>query len=483
MDLAATFSENQDRPTGESGTNSTRTVDNTLEAQNTHDGQIPSQVDLSNLEPVRHAAENGRVKGTITTEYQETTITEGHEFSSSKSWSEATAVNSAHAADLRFTYRILNDGTDILRVMDGLMFNIYLGGDPNPIFTYNVILQTGTLSNLQPGQSVTFGSNPVPLSLQHLAKIDQGASVLITVEYLAYGGDQVFFEDAINGGLIVGIDDGWADGNETMDMFILPCFGIPCGIDPNETIQTILQRGFSTTEDEDGSLLSISTPEVDGTQVTWVNHPLTYNSWWNIYYSDNLNYTGSISTTLPAAGEAIVIRILDDTDLDGFNDRTEERLGTDPEDSGSHPTPEFLAGTVSERTNNQVKVILAFENIGIYDASGVQVIAYAPDDSITLSDNVIGGSGRVSAGSSVVLGGTIRKPVLSTGWSGTAVPNSSGQYQGTVDRTYTFTALSSGNIGSGNLLYLTGRMAPILVKSNLVMVIFPHYLSQSELMG
>ena len=53
-------------------------------------------------------------------------------------------MDSAHAADLRFSYAILNDGTDIMRVLDGLLFDIYLGDDPNPIHTYNVIAKPAT---------------------------------------------------------------------------------------------------------------------------------------------------------------------------------------------------------------------------------------------------------------------------------------------------------------------------------------------------
>ena len=216
---------------------------------------------------------------------------------------------------------------------------------------------------------MTFASNPVPLSLQQMAKIDQGSQLYITVEFLSYGGDQLFFEDALNGGLIVGIEDGWADGDDIMDLYLMPCFGNPCGVDPTETLQTVIQRGFPTTEDDNGNLLSITTPEVNGPIVEWVEHSLAYNSWWNFYLSENLSYTSGFSSTLPLPGEAVVMRFLDDTDLDGFNDRTEERLGTDPDDPASHPTPELIAGTVSKRSGMDVAVTMAFLNTGVYDAA------------------------------------------------------------------------------------------------------------------
>jgi hypothetical protein len=454
VDLASLFSENQDRPFSESGTQYTQNEEGNLEAKEIHDGQVPmEQTDLDRLGPVTHAAESGGIKGTITTEYSETTLTSSQEFSSSESWSDATAVDTAHAADLRFTYRIQNDGTDIVRELDGLLFNVYLGSDPNPIFTYNAVAQTGTLHNVQPGTALTFASNPIPLTLQQMAEIDGGSTIFVTVEYLSYGGDQLFFEDAVTGGLIVGIEDGWADGDDKFDPYILPCFSNPCGSDPNETLQVILQRGFPTTEDPDGNLLSISTPEVNGSQVTWVEHPLTYHSWWNLYYGEGINYSGALSTTMPIAGGAVVLRFLDDTDLDGFNDRTEDKLGTDPDDPASHPQPELLAGAVSERTGDEVVVRVAFLNTGPYDAAGVEVVAYAPDNTVTLADNVIGGGGRVGSGSRVMLGGRISAPALGSGWSGSARPASSGQYTGDADKTYTFTAAASGSVGSGNLLF------------------------------
>lgn len=440
--------DRQESPITQEGMNYHTDANNELIGNRSYSGSYPSTT--PDQDPVYTIEFDGR-RSTTTYEYSETTITQREEFSSFESWSEATAVDSAHAADLRFTYAILNDGTDILREMDELLFNIYLGGDPNPIYTYNAIADTGTLSNINPGDEVTIASQPIPLTLQQMKAIDQGASILITVEQVAYGGDQVFFEDAVNGGLTVGVEDGWADGDDVFDLYVLPCFGNPCGSDPNETVQTIVQRGFTTEEDPNGNLLSITTPEVDGSAVDWVEHRLDYTSWWNFYLSDNLEYTGAFSTTMPLAGEAVVMRFLDDTDLDGYNDRTETILGTDPDDAGSHPQPELLAGAVSERTGDDVKVTMAFLNTGPYDATGVEVVAYAPDDTITLHDNTIGGSGRVGSGNRVVLGGRVKDPVVDN-WTGSATPMSSGVFSGTVDTTYTFTAQGGGDIGSGNLL-------------------------------
>ena len=46
------------------------------------------------------------------------------------------AVNTAHAANLTFSYQIKNVGTDYARILQDLAFSIFLGDNPNPIYTY-----------------------------------------------------------------------------------------------------------------------------------------------------------------------------------------------------------------------------------------------------------------------------------------------------------------------------------------------------------
>ena len=43
-------------------------------------------------------------------------------------------------------------------------------------------------------------------------------------------------------------------------------------------------------------------------------------------------------------GSVALFRFNQDSDLDGFSDRSEDRLGTDPNDATSFPHPEVLAG-------------------------------------------------------------------------------------------------------------------------------------------
>lgn len=81
----------------------------------------------------------------------------------------------------------------------------------------------------------------------------------------------------------------------------------------------------------------------------------------------------------------------------------------------------------------------------------------APDDSISITNNTVGGSGRVRALKQVVVGSRIVPQDLSqTPWNGQnshAVPNPGGYYTGNTDRMYTFTvncATTGGcAVGSG----------------------------------
>lgn len=74
---------------------------------------------------------------TVTNEvYEEHTITEGEAFTTGQNWSTAWAVDSSHAADLTFNYIIANEGTEYAREIEGVIFNIYLGDDSDPIKSY-----------------------------------------------------------------------------------------------------------------------------------------------------------------------------------------------------------------------------------------------------------------------------------------------------------------------------------------------------------
>ena len=276
--------------------------------------------------------------------------------------------------------------------------------------------------------------------------IDEGAPIRVVMEDIAFGQDQVFYQDALNSSVLVAMEDGYADQDEVIDSYLIAVWN------PTDTLQDVLKRYFPATEDADGNLLSLSTPEFETVPPVFNEYALTGTSWWNMYLSDGLTYSGDFKTTLAKPNTSVLIRILSDRDLDGYNDRNEAKLGTDPDDPASHPNPELLAGTTTTCNGNDCTVLMSFLNTGNYDAYGVEAIMYSPDGLSDITNNTIGGSGRVPAGQQVVLGSRILEPGLTT-WSGGAEPYSSGFYQGSVDRTYTFTAEASGNIGSGSLVF------------------------------
>jgi hypothetical protein len=391
----------------------------------------------------------GGAQTTTHTEYEEQTISESSTNQFSESWSNATAIDTAHAADLRFTYNIVNNGTEYAREVTSLLFNIYIGDDPNPAYTYVAVGATGQIAkveNLFPDESLTFTSNPIPLNLDEMKAIDEGAPIRIVMEDIAFGQDQAFYQDALNGSVMIAMEDGFDDADETIDTYLIPVW------DPADTVQDVLKRYFPASEDDSGNLLSISTPEFNTSPPAFNQHALTGTNWWNIYMSEGLNYTGDFKSTLAKPNTTVLVRILSDRDLDGYNDRNEIRLGTNPDDPASHPNPELLAGYTTTCNGNNCTVLLSFLNSGNYDAYGVEAIMYSPDGLTEITNNTIGGSGRVPAGAQVVLGTRILPPGLG-GWSGGAQPYGTGFYLGNVDRTYTLTAQSGGNIGSGSLVF------------------------------
>ncbi len=171
----------------------------------------------------------------------------------------------------------------------------------------------------------------------------------------------------------------------------------------------------------------------------------------NIYTNNLGDGTTDLNETPAVGGATALFRFNKDTDLDGYSDRSEVRLGTDSEDAASYPRPELLAGVHSITSGSQVTATLSLLNTGLYDAYGVEAIMIAPDDSTTITNNTVGiGAGQGAEGS--WWWGADLAPVLGA-WTGTAQPNAGGYYTGTVDRTYTFTVQCASpggcNVGEG----------------------------------
>jgi ribosomal protein L29 len=392
----------------------------------------------------------GGAHTTTNTKYEEHTITNGEAFSSGESWSTATAVDSAHAADLWFTYKVRNTGTEYAREIANLAFNIYIGDDPNPAYTYFVgpdLGGDGKFHNFMPGEEHQYTSRRIPLNLDQMRAVDLGGPIRIVVEDFTYGIDELFYQDAVNAGVLIAIEDGTDDGDEAIDTYLIPTWG-------TETVLDVLARYFPHTTDADGNLIAIWTPEYRSDTPAWCNEPrrvgtalwckhaLSTADWWNVYTSGLGDGSEGFQDTLAAPGSVALFRFNKDSDLDGYSDRSEERLGTNPNDPASHPKPELIAGVHSIRVGNAVTATLSLLNTGLYDAYGVEAVMIAPDDSVSITNNTVGGSGRVRAQKQVIVGSRILlQSPLPPQWTqpGHAVPAVAGYYTGSSDRTYTFT--------------------------------------------
>ncbi len=431
----------------------------------------------------------GGAQTTTSTQYQEHTITNGEAFSSDESWSNATAVDSAHAADLWFSYKISNTGTEYAREIGNLAFNVYLDDDPNPIYTYFVAPDLGgdgKFHNFMPGEEHTYSArtntHAIPLTLDMLKAIEAdpacemlraqgevlpydqggrcpGGKIRIVVEDFSYGADELFYEDAVKAGVLVAIEDGIDDGSELIDTYLIPTWG-------EEKVLDVLSRYFPHTTDADGFLTAIWTPEYRadtpawcvepkivgaGSQRTlWCKHALSTADWWNIYTDGMGDGSEGMQDTPASPGSVALFRFNKDTDLDGYSDRSELRLGTDPDDPASFPRPELIAGVNSIRTGNNVVATLSLLNTGVYDAYGVEAVMIAANDTISITNNTVGGSGRVRAQRQVIVGSRVAlQTPLPQAWlaAGHAKPSAGGYYTGTADRTYTFAVQCSNPAG------------------------------------
>ncbi len=376
--------------------------------------------------------------------YEEHTITEGQAFTTGQNWSTAWAVDSSHAADLTFTYQIQNNGTEYAREITGLVFSIYLGDDINPIISYPAWQQFpgGVLSNVFPGASSQFTSTSVALTLDQMRRIDLGDRITIVVEDYSYGADELFYQNAVNGGITVFIEDGVEDNDESVDTYVIPTWG-------TETMQDVLTRFFPAAVDIDGNLNSLWTPEFNGINPpTWNEHFLSDIAWWNVYLTDPNAGNTPLHLQSAVQGDGILFRFNRDSDRDGYQDRVELRYGTDKDDPSSHPQPEILAGYTATREGDVVTVLLKVANLGTFDAHGIDAVMYAPDATTTIGNNTVGGNGRLRPGAQIAVGSLILPPDLAS-WTGTADPYAAGSYSADVDKTFTFTTATPGTVGSG----------------------------------
>jgi hypothetical protein len=232
-----------------------------------------------------------------------------------------------------------------------------------------------------------------------------------------------------------------------------------------ESVEDVLTRYFPAGYDAEGNINALWTPEFSGVDApTWHEHFLSDISWWNVYLTQPDAGDTALKDLPARAGSGILFRFNRDSDRDGYNDRAEFRyycaLPQSHEDSQYcadghlrpeiHPQPELLAGYVVERNGDVVTVMLALENTGTFDAYGIDAVIYSPDETTTIGNNTVGGNGRVRPGSSVVVGSMIKQPSLQNWGNSTSKPYAAGQFNGTQDLTFTFSAETPGVVGTGS---------------------------------
>jgi hypothetical protein len=393
----------------------------------------------------------GHSTATTHTEYQEYTTSQSdtEQFSVADSWETATTTDSSHAGDLTFTYNIANVGTDYAAVIDNISFNVQIGSDAKAINLPTAFLSTqeiGTLHNVFPGQSTSFTSR-IGLTLDEMQAIDEGQPIFITLENVSYGADQTFYQSAVQGGMDVLVATVLADGvTERFGRYVVPVY-------PGDMVSDSLCRYFRCAKDSSGNLIGMGSYEYTGTVPKLADHRIGATTWWNIYSGGLGDSSAPLEQTTAAAGARMMIRFQQDSDLDGYSDRTENQAGTDPNDPTTHPAPQLIAGAKSSVSGNTASWTLAFLNNGDYDASGVQAVMYAPDGTISITNNTVGGGGRVRAGEGVVLGSRVQAPQLTKWPTSNADVFASGSYSGDVDATFTITANQSGTIGTSPMTF------------------------------
>jgi MBG domain (YGX type)/CARDB/Bacterial TSP3 repeat len=382
---------------------------------------------------------------------QEHTITSTNAFFQGQQWSQAHAVDSSKAASLSFSYTVSNTGSDVLRELQNLSFNIYLGQDKTPIISYPAWQQfsNGSLQNLFPGDSHTFSTNSgqttIYLTLDQMRRIDEGATIRVVLGNWS-GSDQLYFQDALQSGVTIETDDGSTAGSP-INWYVIPSW-------KKESLQDVLQRFFTPLGTDAGGVVNaVSIPDyTDPTSPTWVRQQLTTLSWWTMYFTQVDAAGNAQLNQVPAEpGNALVIRFDRDSDGDGYPDRMERQYGTNPFDPQSHPSPQLLAGQACTPDSNPVGIgskmtcTLELQNTGTFPVFGVSADMYSPDGSTAITDDLVGGNGLVNPGQMVVVGSLMN---VDTGnWGPNPSPVLAGSYTGGADQDYTFSAPANETVG------------------------------------
>lgn len=329
---------------------------------------------------------------TITrSEYHESTVTNSNSIATGKEWATATTINPSHAGNLRFTFYLENIGTDIARNVNDLRFNIFVGN--NIPITYPALNDPPiSFENLVPGNKIQF-SGEVPLTIKEVRDIDEGKSVKIVIAGYSYGNDQLFYENAWGGDVLVEIDKGNGEMERYMtytkydenyiDVLKRLNMTVPVGDLSNK------RRDVPIILDENESIVSID------------NLPVTEWSWWNIYLQEMTNIS-KFSEERAIRKTRMLLVYEKDSDHDYYTDRIENELGTDLTDNSSHPSPDVIAAFYRENYGGNETVRIKLLNNGNYQAYGIEARMYSSDGSVIVHNGMVGGGGWLDPGAEIV---------------------------------------------------------------------------------
>ncbi len=315
----------------------------------------------------------------LRTRYHETTVTNIHTITTGEEWTTATCIDTGRAARMRFTFFLENRGTDIARDIRDIRFNIFIGNSTIPI-TYPSIDESGfSLSNLAPGERLQF-SGDIILSLDELRAVDEGEPIKIRLADYNYGSDELYYESAFGNGVLFEIDNGVWDGDDEIQSFLIP-------VEENETYLDVLSKYVPV--------------DYNGTVVNSIwNLPINETSYWSIFMSKYPEREFFV-TEKAKPHTRVFLRYLQDSDGDGFTNREEIAIGTDPHNALSTPYAKICVTTNSKINGSNVTVHVKFSNVGNYDAYGIEARLISPDNSTMIIDGRVGGSGRLGPTKSI----------------------------------------------------------------------------------
>lgn len=346
----------------------------------------------------RREGETSRRISANRTSLRETIVTDTYSWSVTEEDWKALGTNSSEFGTVTFSFDVQNTGTDMAIDTTGLRFNLYIGDNPatlevedfNPITFPSIQNPAVTFSNLGPGDELLFGAT-VNLMKYQFRALDEGASLKIAVADYSYGSDELFYRSAAGGGVIFKIDNGVLEpAHSRYEEYLVPAtqaWDQGLGQLREPTYCELLSQVVEVT-DENDVLQSIN------------NRPIGGSAWWSMMLTTPTDASLFCRSTA-LEGQTVMMEYHGDADGDAYADVVELEHGTDHADPEDHPAP-IVVGALYEELDpeNPGWTVGRFKvtNFGDYEAYGMEARVYATDETIEITDALVGGSGLVNPG-------------------------------------------------------------------------------------